>query len=259
MLHDSTWSIAMMRNVIILLLTLVTMSSVSVAEAAKSSTKEIILGDTKIAFEVIRHGQGPVFVALHENETTAIAVAKKLVPAARGTLIVLRHRGERYVTFTLGGDTYQFDPNRIFTAQGIRQTLKGGSAPEAVAAVRALAQAIVSEIGNRPIVALHNNTNGLYSLLSYLPGYKYSGDAQSVHQVVGQDPDDFFFTTEESFYDMAQESGFNVVLQSNRVTDDGSLSVYSSVHGLRYVNVEAEHGHAEVQLGMLQWLSKHWR
>lgn len=249
----------MFRKAIILLVGLVAISSATAADTAKSSIQEIYLGETKVELEVISSGRGPVFVALHENEATAIAAAKKLLPKSGGTLIILRHSGARNVTFTLKGKTYQFDPNRIFTPQGIKRTLRGGEAPEAAAAVRALAKIILTEIGRRPIVALHNNTSGNYSLASYLPGSQYSGDATAVHQVATLDPDDFFFTTEESVFLKAKKDGFNVVLQSDVVTDDGSLSVYSYRRGQPYVNVEAEHGKNKVQLQMLVWLVQNWR
>ena len=249
----------MFRKAIILLMALVAISSTSLADKAQSSIKEIYLGETKVELEVISSGRGPVFVALHENEATAINAAKKLLSTSGGTLIILRHSGERNVKFMLKGKTYQFDPNRIFTPQGIKQTLRGGAAREAATAVRALAKIILDEIGRRPIVALHNNTNGSYSLASYLPGSQYSGDAAAVHRVPTLDPDDFFFTTEESVFLEAKKDGFNVVLQSDVVTDDGSLSVYSYRRGQPYVNVEAEHGNKEIQLEMLAWLAQNWR
>ncbi len=224
-----------------------------------SANRVIQLGDSTVVLEISRHGTGPVFVALHENESTAIAAAQRLLPVVGGTLIVLRHTGNRNVTFTLAGDAYAFDPNRIFTAGGIQNTLRGGSSPDAVAAVVSFAQAVVSEIGHSPIIALHNNTNGEYSLLSYLDGNNHNRDARAVYQAAGQDPDDFFFTTDTAVYEQASQDGYNIVLQSGSPVDDGSLSVYSARHGLLYVNVETQHGHMAVQVQMLQWLSANWR
>lgn len=241
---------------IILIMVLLTIGSSVIAD---TQIKKISLGETKVQLEIIRSGRGPVFVALHENEATSITAAKKLLSKNGGTLIILRHGGKRNVTFTLGGTTYNFDPNRIFTREGIRRTLKGGSSKEAVTAVRNLADSILMEISNRPIVALHNNSDGSYSLTSYLPGNHNSADAKSVHQVPGLDADDFFFTTDSSVYDRAKEGGYNVVLQSRSVTNDGSLSVYAFSKGIPYVNVETQHGHLAVQQQMLTWLDKNWR
>ena len=257
----------MVRKFIILLISVLFISSLVRAEVTPGTKKsmslgnsitEIKLGESTVQLEVIRRGRGPVFVALHENESTAITAAKKLLSKSGGTLIILRHGGDRNVTFALSGVMYNFDPNRIFTIEGIRRTLKGGSSREAITAVRSLAQVILSEIGNRPIIALHNNTNGGYSLASYVSGGKYARDALLVHRESVQDIDNFFFTTEKRLFVAAKQKKFNVVLQSGIAADDGSLSVYSFEHGLRYVNVEAEHGSAVTQFIMLTWLSHNW-
>jgi hypothetical protein len=240
------------------LMLLLISSMVSAQTAAQRFVKNVTLGDTVIQLEVIRYGLGPVFVALHENESTAVTAAKKVVPVVGGTLIILRHGGNRNVTFTLSGVTYQFDPNRIFTKEGIRQTLKGGSAKKATEAVQNLAKVILAEIGTRPIVALHNNTNSAYSIVSYLPRGQYSRDAKEVHRVLSQDADDFFFTTSKSLFTLAKQNGFNVALQADAPNDDGSLSVYSGKRGLLYVNVEAEQGNTGGQFNMLIWLMQNW-
>lgn len=47
------------------------------------------------------------------------------------------------------------------------------------------------------------------------------------------------------------------MLQDNvQVTDDGSLSVRAARNGLPYVNVEAQHGHREQQVRMLEALHR---
>jgi D-alanyl-D-alanine dipeptidase len=80
-------------------------------------------------------------------------------------------------------------------------------------------------------------------------------DASDVHLVAEQDPDDFFFVTDRMVYNDLKELGFNCVLQNNeKVTDDGSLSVYCGTRNICYVNVEAQHGHLEQQVAMLRAL-----
>ena len=152
---------------------------------------------------------------------------------------------------------------RIFTEAGAEATLyeHNGSAPPAVLAeVRGAAAAILSayEIGSAyPIVALHNNTDGEYSAASYLPEGDLGEDASGVHLPPEADPDDFFFVTEPGLYAALSAEGFPVVLQDNSgVTDDGSLSVWAARQGIPYVNVEAEHGHRERQLEMLEALAR---
>ena len=102
------------------------------------------------------------------------------------------------------------------------------------------------------VIALHNNTEGHYSALSYEKGGMFASDASAVSIKDGSDPDDFFFVTEAAVFDALRRRGYNVVLQDNRrVTDDGSLSVYCGRTGVRYINVEAQQGHLEQQVAML--------
>ena len=45
----------------------------------------------------------------------------------------------------------------------------------------------------------------------------------------------------------------NVILQDNRnFVDDGSLSTYSALNDIRYVNIETEEGHLEKQLELIR-------
>jgi len=45
----------------------------------------------------------------------------------------------------------------------------------------------------------------------------------------------------------------NVILQDNKgFVNDGSLSVYCGKEGCRYINIEAQKGHFEEQLKLLQ-------
>jgi hypothetical protein len=223
------------------------------------SSLTIALGDTSVVLEVTHNGPGPVFVALHENESTSILAGQQTLQLTGGTMIILRHGGTRNVSFLLDGVEYEFDPNRMFTDVGIRQALGGSPSDEAVLAVSTLAQTITSAIGDRSVIALHNSTNDNYSIMKYLPGQSLSGDATEVHRVPTYDSDDFFFTTDVSLYEYVIQGGFNVVLQSPNAVNDGSLSVYSSMYGLEYINVEAEHGHSDEQLQMLSWLVRYWQ
>lgn len=251
----------MLKRIVISSILVILASCVSADPPRKSmdtQSQSVLLGDTTVTLEVITRGRGPVFVAPHENEVTAIEGAKQLIGRMGGTLVILRHQGTRNVKFVLEGQTHQFDPNRIFTDEGIRRTLDGSQSEAAVTAVRTLAKAIVSHIGSRQVIALHNNTNGNYSVLSYQPGSEYADDALAVYINSELDPDDFFFITDRSLFDAMQIAGFNAVLQSPTATNDGSLSVYAAKQGIPYVNVEAEQGHLAEQLRMLEWLDQHW-
>lgn len=104
-------------------------------------------------------------------------------------------------------------------------------------------------------MTLHNNSEGEYSAASYLPEGELALDAAAVHLPPEADPDDFFFVTDPDLFAGLAEEGFTVVLQNNaRATDDGSLSVWAARQGIPYVNVEAQHGHRERQIEMLEAL-----
>ncbi len=214
--------------------------------AALAATVNHKLGDTTVKIVISGNG-GWTMVALHENESTSVRAAK----ATGGRLVELKHTGGRNVSFTLNRKKYSVDPNRIFTDTGIRKSLKPYS-PEAHKAVQGLAAELLKHIRGRAIVALHNNTNGSYSIKSYQPGGQYARDASQVHVNPAHDPDDFFFVTKQWVFDLLKSGNYNVALQSGRVTDDGSLSVYCARQGIIYVNVEAESGHSSQQTQMLK-------
>ncbi|MBK7099776.1 MAG: hypothetical protein IPH58_17615 [Sphingobacteriales bacterium] len=105
-----------------------------------------------------------------------------------------------------------------------------------------------SKIQNGYIVALHNNTDSSYSILSYLN----AKDAEDVYINENEDIDDFFFVTARSEFEYFKSLGRNVVLQSEEVKDDGSLSVYCQNNGIPYINIEAQHGHLQEQAEMIK-------
>jgi hypothetical protein len=185
------------------------------------------------------------------------------IRARGGRLVQVRAQGRRLVEIEIEGETWRFDPNRIFTEAGAAATLQrhNGSAPsEVLAEVRRFAEAVLEiyGAGSLPLlITLHNNTEDEYSAASYSPGGDHAADAVSVHLPPEADPDDFFFVTERRLYDALAAEGFPVVLQDNaRATDDGSLSVWAGQRGLAYVNVEAGHGRRERQIEMLEALAR---
>jgi hypothetical protein len=102
------------------------------------------------------------------------------------------------------------------------------------------------------VIALHNNSDGAYSALRYAQGGALASDAARVFIKDGSDPDDFFLVTEPEVFEALRRRGYNVVLQDNsRVTDDGSLSVHCGRAGVRYINIEAQHGHLDRQVAMI--------
>jgi len=224
---------------------------------------EYQIGETRlttVAYQA-RH-PGMTFFNMHDDENTAVEAGVQFIRKYGGRLIQLKHTGKRLVEFRLQGKTYRFDPNRMFTDRGARDTLQRYSRADeaAVAALRRLADEILTRCGldRGPwIITLHNNTERNYSALLYLPGNEYENDAEEVFIAPGSDPDDFFYVTDRSVYEAVRKEGFNVVLQNNRTaTDDGSLSVLAARIGIPYVNIEAQHGHLVEQFRMLEALRR---
>ncbi|HSK13775.1 MAG TPA: hypothetical protein VK907_11205, partial [Phnomibacter sp.] len=64
------------------------------------------------------------FVHVHEDEATAVLAATEFIDSTgQGCFMTLKHGMGRNIQFTLGGITYKFDPNRIYTDAGRRATL----------------------------------------------------------------------------------------------------------------------------------------
>lgn len=211
------------------------------------------LGDTIIRLSISGYGGHYVYVHLHENEGTSLQAAKNILKQRPGELITISSRGNRMIRFSFDKQHYGFDPNRIFTRFGLRQTLAAHSArvsPEAIAIVEKFAHTITRALSGHTIVALHNNTND--SITSYLTGGKFSLNVSQIAYKRGSNPHNFFLMTEKNMFETLKKKGFNVVLQNNaHVTDDGSLSVYAAQHGIPYINVEAAHGALAAQTLML--------
>lgn len=200
-----------------------------------------------------------VFVALHDDENTAVEVSNQAIHEGGGRFVEVVAQGTRTIRFRVAGRSYRIDPNRIFTDRGIASTLSfyGATSEEARSAVRAFAAVLLDTIarGAKAIVAMHNNGPGGYSVRSYMAGGEYERDAEGVFAAPGFDDDDFVFTSHAPYYEYLRSAGVSCVLQDNRrATDDGSLSVYCAAKGIAYANIEAEEGHYREQLLMLRVL-----
>ena len=248
------------RAVVLALGAAFTMLPPQASKDAEVSTarRQLRIGETTVDVVISeRPGSKLLFCNLHDDENTAVEAGLVALRRSGGRLVELRHGGTRDVRFRLDGETFAVDPNRIFTNEGARRTLAKLSRRtiEAEAAVDRFAKDLLSLCSIERadvVIALHNSTEGHYSALSYAKGGELASDAAAVFIKDGNDPDDFFFVTETAVFDALRRRGFNVVLQDNRrVTDDGSLSVYCGRAGVRYINVEAQHGQREEQVAMI--------
>ncbi len=220
--------------------------------SAKVSLDKIKLGDSEIEVSVSTTAKPkPLYFRPHENEETASQAMTEILKKHGGTFVELRSKGKRTINFMLGRKTFKFDPNRIFSTAGIEETLGESRTKAAVETVSGFVKILLSKYltDKNLLIAVHNNTDlGSISVETY----KADKDATKVFQNPKRDPDDFFFVTEEKFFNALKKKGFNVVLQDNeKVFDDGSLSVYCGKKGIPYINVESEHGHLTQQIEML--------
>ncbi len=192
------------------------------------------------------------FVHLHGNEITAAEAAQTFASKQGIALIRILNGNDRLVRFQLDNKQFTFDPNRIFSDMGIRETLSLlNKTDKAFAAVKQFRDTLLTLLDHsKTVIALHNNTNDRFSILHY-----QQTSTLRMHINADQDPDNFFLTNDATLFDKLSEANFNVVLEdADKVEEDGSLSLYCSREGVRYVNVEAEHGQLQQQTVMLNVL-----
>lgn len=200
---------------------------------------------------------------LHHNETTAGRAAAAFLERKGGRLLEVDNGGGRNISFGLEGRQFTFDPNRMFTPAGIAASLGLYSTflPAAAAEVEKLGAFVLAQLpDSATVVAVHNNTDNHYSILSYVEDTAYRNDAAHLHINYSLDADNFFLTTDSTVFHYLKELNYNVVLQHNGAArDDGSLSVWMGRQNRRYVNVEAQFGHLEAQTEMLHVLERLFR
>jgi hypothetical protein len=229
----------------------------------KTTTILYKLGESPLQLKVTRYGEYSdlVMINLHDDEFTSVIAAKKFLETEGGILITIENNNKRNIRFRLMNRFYSFDPNRMFSREGIIQSLteQGRSSNSAVDQVERFAMRVIQLLPENPacIIALHNNTDGDFSVNSYTAGNKRSTEAKAVYTNPSQDPDDLFLTTDPFLYNQLAEKKYNVILQDNRnAKKDGSLSVYCGEKGIRYMNCETEHGKTAQYLEMIMTASR---
>lgn len=222
------------------------------------------LGDRTIQIKTYQYGDSRemVYINLHDDEITSINAAKRLLEIESGLLIKIENYKTRNIKFRLGAKYYTFDPNRMFSRLGIIQSLSmfGNINEKAVDEIDKFAQRILELIPSKPacIIALHNNTNGKFSINSFLPGNPREKDARDLFINKDEDPDDIFLTTDSVLFRKLADDNYNTIFQDNdNAKKDGSLSIYCGEKGIRYVNCETEHGHDIQYQQMIQLVSRH--
>jgi hypothetical protein len=199
---------------------------------------------------------------VHDNEKTSVHAAREYLLPNGGKLITIYNKGQRFLSFRLKGKLYYFDPNRIFSEAGRRSTLKLLSAKYSESAENELsyfADKILTNYidSSKLVIALHNNTDGNLSVITYLKDQEMGNHWGAVFVNPEMDPDDFVLTTDSTIFQRIVEKNINAVWENvDSVKDDGSLSVYAGRNKIAYINVEAEHDHVDEQCAMLAALDE---
>ena len=221
------------------------------------------IGSETVPLMIYRYGtkKDVVYVNMHDDEKTSLSAAQKLLQKEGGFLIRIDNASQRNIRFKLEGQYYTFDPNRMFSREGIRQTLMnhGRESNNAIEEIEKFAKRFLELIPDNPsfIIALHNNTDGRFSVESYLAGNDRAKDAKAIHINPSHDPDDFFLTTDSALFSRLARENFNSVLQNNETArKDGSLSIWCGEKNINYLNCETQHGRLSQYNKMIAAASK---
>lgn len=219
---------------------------------------------------VDRPANGVYYFAPHQDEHVINRYLIKKVKRRGEKFIILKQAGTRHIILRLEGQEIELDPNRMFTPKGVAKSIRRlNPGLDANAAIFDLAVNRGVKLGmfviarmnqlkdkHQTIVAIHNNTEGydndgkggigtvsIHRYKSHLDrGLKYLAD---VNISTRHDEDDLYFVTLRSDFEYLKKRNFNLVYQNPDVKiipdeDDGSLSVFAEMKGVRYFNVEAQ-------------------
>jgi hypothetical protein len=196
------------------------------------------------------------FVSLHEDEVTCHQTLLRLLPNLDFcSFYQLKQFGHRNIQGTFSKKSFEFDPNRMFSEVGLKASLsslnKRKYTSDIFNEINGFANSILKEITsvleNDYVVALHNNWNEKFSILSYIN----SADTDSIFVADTLEPDHFYLVTQLPDYQFFKSKNRNVVLQSPSAPDDGSLSIYCQKKNIPYINIEVEWGADSIQEVMI--------
>lgn len=203
-----------------------------------------------------------IFIHLHDNEYTSMEVANEYLSTNGGRLVLLKNINERIVETVLGTNSYCFDPNRIYSSEGISASVLNWTNithPVITSSIADFSRQFLHNFidTKKLIVSLHNNTDTNYSIVQVqnaLLANQYSG---KIYINPNMDEDDFILTTDSTIYNRVAAKNINVIYEhAQSITDDGSLSVYAGKRKIPYINIEAQHDHKAEQTALLYALDE---
>lgn len=229
-----------------------------VFDGITSDTLKLQLYDLAINAVKYRYQNDDIkLMAIHDDEDTGIKAAFAYIQSHGGSVIDCQYGGVRNFRFTNDADTFQIDPNAIYTLQGRNLGLSKYSAHKPNEVLEQL-DYVQKKLLNfyeyqkhKYFITLHNNADGGFGINSYLKGYDLESTADSVHINFEMDNDDLIFVTDLRLYNYLKAKDVNVILQSKDAKNDGSMSVFAAQQNIPYINIEVQHGHLEENIRLL--------
>jgi len=215
------------------------------------------IGDSTITInhQYLEKDSSTLYLNIHEDEHTSIEAIRAFQKIKTVNFTFIEHSKTRRINFNIKNNNYSFDPNRIYTRLGRKNTIEPRQflkfRPRVI--TKFIANHIIKIVKRYTIiVTLHNNTDVNYSIKSYLPGESESENTEEVYINEMWDADDFVYTTEKSYFDYLKAKQVNVILQKKTgYVNDGSLSIYCGQENIKYINIEAQKGHFDEQLKLI--------
>lgn len=232
-----------------------------VFEGMTTDTTSISLGDLEVKLVKYSYEVPNVsFLAIHDNEDTGVKAAFQFIEWNGGTIVDSQYDGARNFKFVNEEETFETDPNSIYTRTGVKAGLQkyGIWDDNVVDMLSDAGKTILKTYDPKKtgyIFTLHNNADGGFGITSYLPGYDLEDTADSVNINFEMDPDDMVLVTEIPVFNLLKKANVNVILQAQSASDDGSLSIYAMQQHIPYINVEVQHGHIEENLRLIELCS----
>lgn len=209
-----------------------------------------------IRFEAISNGRGNRrYLWIHGDETTAGTVLRAHMKAFRGKALLVNNP-----TRVIKAGALEFDPNRMFTEEGLERNLVKLN-PGASEAERRGIHRLVAKDREKLLRALTPPRGGLLTVVhNNSRGYSVKDEVEISNDVWlpnPEQPNDFMLCTDAGDFARLKTSKFNVVLQSEaKGEEDGSLSRLAAARKIRYVNIEVARGRDAAQREMLEWLER---
>ena len=208
-------------------------------------------------------GKQQSFIVLHDNERTGFNAALKYCRNYGGTIYKIENNQQRFLMFAFEQKRFMFDPNQIFNKMALSLNASKLNKCKPVKSFLDSTSGFATNLlkifkidSAKCVITLHNNTDGAFSILDYLPGHILSSIAKEVYFRPGTDPDDFLLVTEKPFFDYLSAHEINVILQDSMAPTDGSLSIYAQLNRMPYINIEIQHGHEDIHYKYIELVSK---